>query len=119
MKITMRSGLMMGAFLALLMAGGAFLGGCATLAPEKPKALVPTDRGTVTFMGKYEFIAPVGWPLYGTWRAGILSWGSGRWKRGNFPARPLSSMMMSPSAVLRTWTGGPSNTAPGSFSTAG
>ncbi len=58
MKRRMTSGLTMGSLVGLLALMGLYLGGCATFAPEKPKTLVPTDRGTVIFLDKYEFIRP-------------------------------------------------------------
>ncbi len=58
MKRRMTSGLTMGSLVGLLALMGLYLGGCATLQPEKPKSLVPTDRGTVVFLDKYEFIRP-------------------------------------------------------------
>ncbi len=58
MKRRMTSGLTMGSLVGLLAVMGLYLGGCATLQPEKPKTLVPTDRGTVVFLDKYEFIRP-------------------------------------------------------------
>jgi len=64
------------------------LAGCATLA-EKPKpAMVPTERGTVVFLEKYEFKRPpAGWALMqsvegGDWELGFL-----KMEKGEFPSQ--------------------------------
>jgi hypothetical protein len=73
---------------ALLILIGFFLGGCATLAPEKPSALVSTDRGTVAFMGKYEFARPpAGWRLIRVLEAGDFELGFMRIEKGGFPSQ--------------------------------
>ena len=73
---------------ALLIMIGFFLGGCATLAPEKPSALAPTDRGTVVFMGKYEFQRPpAGWALLKNLEGGDFELGFLRIEKGDFPSQ--------------------------------
>jgi hypothetical protein len=64
------------------------LAGCATFA-EKPKpAMVPTERGMVVFLEKYEFKRPpAGWALMqsvegGDWELGFL-----RMEKGDFPSQ--------------------------------
>ena len=67
---------------------GFFLGGCATLTPEKPSALVPTDRGTVVYKDKYEFSRPsAGWFLLQTYEAGDFELGFVRMEKGEFPSQ--------------------------------
>ena len=58
MERRMTSGLAMGVWVGWLVFMGLYFGGCATFEPEKPKTLVPTDRGTVVFLDKYEFVRP-------------------------------------------------------------
>lgn len=71
----------------LLAMTGLFLGGCATMG-EKPKpALVPTDRGTVVYMGKYEFKAPVGWKLMRNLTGGDFEIGFLNIEKGEFPSQ--------------------------------
>ena len=73
---------------ALLILIGFFLGGCATLSPERPSALVPTDRGTVAYMGKYEFARPsAGWFLLQALEAGDFELGFVRMEKGEFPSQ--------------------------------
>jgi len=74
--------------ISLLIAAGLFFGGCATLAPKKPSALVPTDRGTVVFMGKYEFKRPpAGWVLLKNLEGGDFELGFLRMEKGGFPSQ--------------------------------
>lgn len=73
---------------AMLITIGFFLGGCATLAPEKPSVLIPTDRGTVAFMGKYEFARPpAGWALIKNLEGGDFELGFMRIEKGEFPSQ--------------------------------
>jgi hypothetical protein len=67
--------LSLGILVALFALTGLLFGGCATMAPEKPKVMNPTGRGTVLFLDKYEFKAPVGWSLMRNLEGAILSWG--------------------------------------------
>ncbi len=72
----------------LLIMIGFFLGGCATLTPEKPSALTPTDRGTVVYKDKYEFARPSpGWFLLQTLEAGDFELGFVRMEKGEFPSQ--------------------------------
>ncbi len=67
---------------------GFFLGGCAALTPEKPKFLTPTDRGTVAFMGKYEFAQPPeGWYLLKNLEGGDFELGFLKIEKGGFPSQ--------------------------------
>lgn len=62
--------------------------GCATLT-EKPKpSLVPTERGTVVYQEKYEFIKPPeGWALIKTEEGGDFEMGFLKMERGEFPSQ--------------------------------
>ena len=62
-------------------------GGCATMAPEKPKAMIPTDRGTVLYLEKYEFKAPVGWSLMRNLEGGDFELGFMKIEPGAFPSQ--------------------------------
>lgn len=66
---------------------GLLLGGCATMAPEKPKILTPTDRGTVLFQDKYEFKVPVGWLLMRNLEGGDFELGFLKIEPGAFPSQ--------------------------------
>ncbi len=67
---------------------GFFLGSCATLTPEKPSALVPTDRGTVVYKDKYEFARPSpGWFLLQALEGGDFELGFMRIEKGEFPSQ--------------------------------
>ncbi len=88
MKRRIRSGLTIGSLVALLAITGLCLGGCATLAPQKPKALVPTDRGTVIFLDKYEFIRPpAGWALLRNLQGGDFELGFLTIEGAEFPSQ--------------------------------
>ncbi|MCX5909783.1 MAG: hypothetical protein NTY64_22055, partial [Deltaproteobacteria bacterium] len=50
-------------------------------------ALVPTDRGTVVYMGKYEFKAPVGWKLIRNLTGGDFEVGFLNIEKGEFPSQ--------------------------------
>jgi hypothetical protein len=64
------------------------IAGCATLEPEKPKTLVPTGRGTVIFLEKYEFQAPPGgWNLMKNVEGGDFELGFMRIEKGPFPSQ--------------------------------
>jgi len=81
-----RPGFTFGATVLILI--GFFLGGCATLTPEKPSALVPTDRGTVVYKDKYEFARPSpGWFLLQILEAGDFELGFVRMEKGEFPSQ--------------------------------
>jgi hypothetical protein len=67
---------------------GLLLGGCATLGPEKPKDVVPTDRGTVIFLEKYEFKKPpAGWAMLKNLEGGDFELGFLTMERGAFPSQ--------------------------------
>ncbi len=77
----------MGTFVALSALFG-FLSGCATLAPQKPPALVPTDRETVIYMDKYEFKRPPkGWALMKNVEGGDFELGFLTIEKGDFPSQ--------------------------------
>ena len=62
--------------------------GCATMAPEKPKVLTPTDRGTVVFLDKYEFKRPPeGWLLMQNLEGGDFELGFMKFEKGDFPSQ--------------------------------
>jgi hypothetical protein len=71
---------------ALLMFG--ILAGCATMGQKPKPAMVPTERGTVVYLDKYEFKPPpAGWALMqsvegGDWELGFL-----RIEKGEFPSQ--------------------------------
>jgi hypothetical protein len=72
----------------VLIIAGFLWGGCAALTPEKPSVLVPTDRGTVSFLGKYEFAPPpAGWRLIRVLEAGDFELGFMRREKGEFPSQ--------------------------------
>jgi len=79
--------LSLGIWVALFALTGLLLGGCATMAPEKPKILIPTDRGTVLFLDKYEFKAPVGWSLMRNLEGGDFELGFMKMEPGAFPSQ--------------------------------
>lgn len=75
-------------FIAGLFMAGLFLGGCATLAPEKPSALLSTDRGTVIFLEKYEFKRPpAGWAFMKNLEGGDFELGFLKFEKGDFPSQ--------------------------------
>jgi len=72
----------------LLTLVGLLLGGCATMVPEKPQTLVPTDRGTVIFLEKYEFKRPpAGWLLMKNLEGGDFELGFLKIEKGAFPSQ--------------------------------
>ncbi len=71
----------------LLAVTGLFFGGCATIGEKPRPALVPTDRGTVDYMGKYEFKAPVGWKLVRNLTGGDFEVGFLSIEKGEFPSQ--------------------------------
>ncbi len=84
MRKKYRSVLVMGALCVLF----GFLSGCATLAPPKPPALTPTDRGTVVYMEKYEFIRPPqGWGLMKNVEGGDFELGFLAIEKREFPTQ--------------------------------
>lgn len=79
--------LMLGA-LAVLAAVMGLLPGCATMEPKKPPTLVPTDRGTVIYLEKYEFKRPPeGWALMKNVEGGDFELGFMRIEKGDFPTQ--------------------------------
>ena len=75
-------------FLFGLAALPGLLGGCATLEPKKPPAMVPTDRGTVVYLEKYEFKRPPeGWALMRNVEGGDFELGFMRIEKGDFPTQ--------------------------------
>jgi len=67
----------------------ALFAGCAALQPaEKPKALTPTDRGTVLFLDKYEFKRPPqNWALMKNLEGGDFELGFLVIEKGSFPSQ--------------------------------
>jgi hypothetical protein len=64
------------------------LGGCATMEPKKPPALVLTDRGTVIFQEKYEFKRPPeNWSLMKNVEAGDFEMGFMVIETGPYPTQ--------------------------------
>ena len=62
--------------------------GCATMAPGKPKIMVPTDRGMVIFLDKYEFKRPPeGWALMRNLEGGDFELGFLKIEKGDFPSQ--------------------------------
>jgi hypothetical protein len=74
-------------WVALFALTGLLLAGCAAMAPEKPKVMIPTDRGTVLFLDKYEFKAPVGWFLMRNLEGGDFELGFVKTEPGAFPSQ--------------------------------
>ncbi len=80
--------LTLGLPIALLVLTGLLLGGCATMAPGKPKDLLPTDRGTVIFQEKYEFKRPpAGWAMLKNLEGGDFELGFLKFDKGEFPSQ--------------------------------
>jgi hypothetical protein len=87
MKTNIKSPITSGALVVIAVMVG-LLGGCAAMRPEKPPTLVPTDRGTVLFLDKYEFKAPpVGWALMKNVEGGDFELGFLRFEKGDFPSQ--------------------------------
>lgn len=86
-KFTLR--LILGLAVALLVMSGLLLGGCATMGgPEKPRDVVPTDRGTVVFLEKYEFKRPpAGWAMLKNLEGGDFELGFLKMEKGDFPSQ--------------------------------
>jgi hypothetical protein len=64
------------------------LSGCATTKPEKAPTLVPTGRGTVVFLDKYEFKPPPqGWIMMKNLEGGDFELGFFRFEKGDFPSQ--------------------------------
>jgi hypothetical protein len=81
-------GLSMGFVVALWLMTGLILGGCATMGPAKPKDVVPTDRGTVIFLEKYEFKRPpAGWAMLKNLEGGDFEFGFLKMEKGDFPSQ--------------------------------
>jgi len=75
---------MMGVIGALL----GLLGACATVEPKKPPAVVPTDRGTVMYLEKYEFkYPPEGWRMMRNVEGGDFELGFMKIEKGDFPTQ--------------------------------
>lgn len=88
MKRKFKPGLTLRFAFTLLVMTGLLLGGCATLGPEKPKDVVPTDRGTVIFLEKYEFKKPpAGWAMLKNLEGGDFELGFLTMERGAFPSQ--------------------------------
>ena len=88
MKRKFKPGLTLRFAFPLLVMTGLLLGGCATLGPEKPKDVVPTDRGTVVFLEKYEFKRPpAGWAMLKNLEGGDFELGFLTMERGAFPSQ--------------------------------
>jgi hypothetical protein len=74
--------------LAIIVAMVGLLGGCATTQPKKPLDVVPTDRGTVIFLDKYEFkLPPQGWIMMKNVEGGDFELGFMRFEKGDFPSQ--------------------------------
>ncbi len=88
MERKMKAGTAFGTW-SIIMGIAALLGfGCATMAPEKPKTLIPTDRGTVVFLDKYEFKRPPeDWALMKNLEGGDFELGFMKIEKGNFPSQ--------------------------------
>jgi len=72
----------------LLTLVGLLLGGCATMAPQKPQTLAPTDRGTAIFLEKYEFKRPpADWALMKNLEGGDFELGFLKIEKGAFPSQ--------------------------------
>jgi len=89
MRTRFRPGLAFGLVSALLAVTALFLGGCATMGLEKPKsALTLTDRGTVTYLDKYEFKRPPSdWLLLKNLEGGDFELGFLKIEKGPFPTQ--------------------------------
>lgn len=88
MKIKMKAREAAGIWAILLLMGLGLSVGCATLEPEKPKTLVPTDQGTAIFLEKYEFKPPpAGWALMKNVEGGDFELGFMRMEKGDFPTQ--------------------------------
>ncbi len=88
MKRKFKPGLTLRFAFPLLVMTGLLLGGCATLGPEKPKDVIPTDRGTVIFLEKYEFKKPpAGWAMLKNLEGGDFELGFLTMERGAFPSQ--------------------------------
>lgn len=62
--------------------------GCASLAERTKPALIPTERGTVIFQGKYEFQKPPeGWLLIRSDEGGDFEMGFIKFEKGDFPSQ--------------------------------
>ena len=62
--------------------------GCATVEPKKPPTMVPTVRGTVIYLEKYEFKQPPeGWALMKNVEGGDFELGFMRIEKGDFPTQ--------------------------------
>ena len=87
MKLQKRELLILGVFAGMLALGGLF-GGCATMEPKKPPAMVPTEHGTVIYLEKYEFKRPPeGWALMRNVEGGDFELGFMRIEKGDFPTQ--------------------------------
>lgn len=65
-----------------------YLNSCATLTEKSRPSLIPTERGTVIFQGKYEFIKPpAGWALIKTEEGGDFEMGFLKIEKGDFPSQ--------------------------------
>jgi len=88
MKRKFRPGMARGLMVALLVMTGLIFGGCATMQAEKPKDVVPTDRGTVIFLDKYEFKRPpAGWAMLKNLEGGDFELGFLTMEKGDFPSQ--------------------------------
>jgi len=88
MKREFIPGLIPGLAVALLVMTGLLLGGCVTMRAEKPKDVVPTDRGTVIFLEKYEFKRPpAGWAMLKNLEGGDFELGFLKMEKGDFPSQ--------------------------------
>jgi hypothetical protein len=64
------------------------LSGCAMMQPQRPPALAPTERGTVIYLDKFEFVRPPeGWGLMRAVEGGDFELGFIRIERGPFPTQ--------------------------------
>lgn len=88
MKRRFKPGLNLGVAIAPLVMIGLIFSGCATMAPEKPKDIVPTDRGTVVFLEKYEFKRPpAGWAMLKNLEGGDFELGFLKIESSEFPTQ--------------------------------
>lgn len=73
---------------ALLIIAGLLLGGCAIMRPEKPKDVIPTERGTAIFKDKFEFKYPRGgWAMLKNLEGGDFEIGFLKIEKGDFPSQ--------------------------------